>query len=515
MDTYQIVNNAFKKTCKIIFREEVGELMEFSDYLSGIVNPTKKTKSKLSGRSIVTANYYPSNAKFISAEESDNLRQEKIDIDSVKDIDSLVEAVKEKFTYSGNRIFGTNMHLSEVDNATNCQYVINGHNIIDVKYGSSIAYMRECEYVFGAVGNPESEYLLLCSEGVNLKRSFESYSCTNSSDLYYCFRCDSSSNCMFSFGLSAKRHSIGNNILNKEKYTSLKEKLVKEIADELKNKKKMPYLIELPQEYEHLENDDAETVINYNLPSTSLNQAFRNTTKIVLGKQLPSIENSSEWLNGINIFNMKKINGASGKPVVKHSQGGFGKLHPKRLVSEMEFFEIAEKTFIPIEEKKLDGVLNELAKKIYFTCDLLVQPSSNIVDSPLVFRSNDTYVAIAVSSKYIAYTIAAKSEYVFGGLGRVLRSNFDLNCYDSTNISQCLEVDGSHNTSDSMFCHNCEGVRNGIFTYNMKGKNYVVGNTPVNREDYLRVRKIVTGEVLRRVEKKEEVEELHLFSFSR
>ncbi len=506
MDEIQrVVNSAFNKTTHLLLGEEVGNLDDISQYLSSLMTPLKKEKSAISGKSVITAAYYPSKSKLISSDE--NSTNKKIDINSIKDFDSLIEAVNEVVCYSGNRTFGITNNVSDVDNATNCNYVISGHNLIDVKYGSHICYMRECSYVFGAAGNPESEYLIGCSEGVALKRAVESYSCTNSADLYYCFRCSGSTDCMFSFGLIGAKYVIGNNQLIKEKYLELKKKLISEMANELKSKKKLPILLEIPKQYGFVDKD-SENKVPYQKCPDSINKAYAKTCEIMLGKSSRTIEKDAEWLTGINVFDMKRVKGAN-KPVVRHSQGGFWRLHDSRLLPENEFLEMSAKTKINLKET-FEGLLHETAKKIHYTRDLLTMPSSNIVDSPLVYQSNDCYVTISVSSKYVAYTIAVKSDHIFGGLGRVLRSSFALNCYDSTNLSRCFEVDGSHSSADSLFCHNCENVQNGIFCFNIKAKRNQVGNSQVTHEEFMRVRKIATEAVIENVNNDGKE---HLFSF--
>ena len=55
-----------------------------------------------------------------------------------------------------------------------------------------------------------------------------------SSDCFYSHGLSSCMECMFSFNLKSKRYVIGNLSLSKDKYYSLKDKLLAEIRERLK-----------------------------------------------------------------------------------------------------------------------------------------------------------------------------------------------------------------------------------------------------------------------------------------
>ena len=510
---YQEVNKAFQNTSKVLFGQSIGELKEFDNYLSETMNPYDSYESKLSGKEVIVNSYYPEDAAFISADEVAALKRQQVDINSIKDIDSLVEAVKDTFAYSGNQMFGLNSNLWLTTAITDSHYIIKSHNVVKTKYASNCCYTRECSHIFGLIGNPYSEYTIRCSMGGHLKRCFEAYSCDGCSDLYYCFRCDGSTDCMFSFGFMGGRYVIGNNHLTREQYLELKAKLVNEIAEELKTKKQLPSILDLPQHYGFVNNArQDEERLEFEECQPAINEAFGKTSRVILGESLSPMQEHKEWLYGINLFDLKKIRAAFGMASMKHSYGGFKKLHPERLVQEEEFFNIAKRAHLSKSNKSLEEVMHELAKIIYFTCSFTVTPSSNIVDTPYSLCCNDMYVAIGVQAKYVAFAVGIKCNYVFGGLGRIVQSNFDINCYDSVNITRCFESDASYNSSDLYYCHNCENVNNAIFSFNIKNKQYAVGNTMVGKEQFLRTKKILLDYVLERIKTKDKVSELHLFS---
>ena len=92
MDNYEIMNNAFKTACKVLFREEIGDLKDYEEWLKEyIINPVERERVKVSSEN------YAKNAKFIDYRSIDFMKKfEPLNINEIKDIDSIVEALKER-----------------------------------------------------------------------------------------------------------------------------------------------------------------------------------------------------------------------------------------------------------------------------------------------------------------------------------------------------------------------------------------------------------------------------------
>jgi hypothetical protein len=65
------------------------------------------------------------------------------------------------------------------------------------------------------------------------------------SDSYYSASLEDCTNCLFTFNQRNKHYLIGNVPLAKDKYATLKAKLIGEIRDELKRKKSIPSVIQI------------------------------------------------------------------------------------------------------------------------------------------------------------------------------------------------------------------------------------------------------------------------------
>ena len=121
---YNELNKAWKSTCKILFSEEIGELKNYESWLKEYEPTVGKRKSHISGKNVAcTIDNYCKSSNFISLDE---VKEKTIDpwtINEIKDIDSIVEAVSEKWEYTGNRILGVSSNVENSDLVVDSHYV--------------------------------------------------------------------------------------------------------------------------------------------------------------------------------------------------------------------------------------------------------------------------------------------------------------------------------------------------------------------------------------------------------
>ncbi len=245
--TYDLVNSAWKSTCKILFSQDVGELKDFEQYLSEAV-VGRKVRSCFSGNELmVTSSNYAKGSRFFDySTESGQLKKPAmapLSINQVKDIDSIIEATKERLVYSANKLLGTPRFVEMSDN------VIEGVGVYHSTMAwrsKNVAYtyaMRENESTFGSESSGESSHVIRCFYNNKMQRCFESSYGVGSSDGYFIYNCHDCIDIMFSFNQRAKRHMVGNLQLNKDSYSKLKPKIIAELASDLAMKKKLDFSI--------------------------------------------------------------------------------------------------------------------------------------------------------------------------------------------------------------------------------------------------------------------------------
>ena len=243
------IESAFESTCKILFGMPVGTLNEFDPYLRE-ATVGKEVKSSISGKLLkVLSSNYPDNARFFdyNAEfgklASLSKLSKPLNISQLKDIDSLFSAVEEKIIYSGNKVLGNSNDVYDSDDVVDGSFVHHSTYIRNGKFVYCCYLMNEPEYCFGSASSGQSQYIMRCFYNNTLKRCFECCTSVGSSDLYFCYNLIGCHDCLFTFSVRNKTNMIANVQLSKEQYAELKNKLVGEIAEELRSKKKLGYSI--------------------------------------------------------------------------------------------------------------------------------------------------------------------------------------------------------------------------------------------------------------------------------
>lgn len=497
------LNKDFKIVSRILFESEIGELQDFEPWLKETMFPYKFVKSFVSGKDVIISSpHYTKDARFISQDEIGSVKFGPLNVNEITDIDSLLEAVEDRIIYCGNKTFGKNQNAEKVDNCTDCWDVYDSHNIYKVKYAAYSSCNRDSEHIYGVSAFPKSAYSIRCLEGVGATRCFETYYATNVMDTYYCLNVSGCSNCMFSFNQKAKHDMIGNLQLSKERYAEIRKKLLSEIAEKLKKDKRIFSIAEIVKGGKRIKDVQIEPSP---VPATVEN-AFANTTRVVLGREYNKSEKLAPWLLK-KVIDVKRVNAAFGKPTYWVDLPVLKNLAPERLLATEEAFKSSEMG-IAIKDGEmpsLDEILKRVAEKAYFTFEFIDGNSLNVVDTPDIFNATNSYRCWDVTeSMYAGYSsgVVRNSKYVFGGYLRILSSQFCINCYDVSNVSSCLEAESSHSCSGAYFCHNCENVQDGIFCFNAKGLRYAIGNQEVGREEFLRVKKVLLDYINSELEKK-------------
>jgi hypothetical protein len=244
------VEKAWKAACRVLLGEEIGSLRDYETYLSRHLEKTRNERSAISGKGVtVFEQNFCRGAMFISNDEREEygrmLAGAKLNVNEVKDMDSIVEAIGERLWYAGNIITGNSQGVEESDACSNSFFVRRSSEIYDSKYVAYSDAMRFGEYVFGSNWIGETRFAIKTYETFKVVRCMEAVRISQSSDCYYVAGVEGCSNCMFSFNQRNRRNLIGNLELERGEYGKLRDKLVGDIRDTLRAKKSVPTIIDL------------------------------------------------------------------------------------------------------------------------------------------------------------------------------------------------------------------------------------------------------------------------------
>jgi len=510
-ETLDYLDKHWRSTCKVILGREVGGMEQYEKWLLEYADPLTERKSSISGKEVqFYVPDYAEGSRYAAFDEVwEKQKAAPLNLNEIKDIDSLAEAVQERACYTGAVILGNSKYVEKSSNITDSFYVYKSGYAVDCEGVAYSSIAKLSKDIFGSNALAESHHLIKCSTvGHKISRCLEVWVGESSSDCYYSHNLSFCNDCVFCFNLVSKRNAIGNLELPKEKYLQLKAKLVAEMADELERKKRLPSLIEMATSSK----TKADKSVLARVPEfpeekwdpKPIDAAFGRTSEIVLGKRLSSMAPYVPWLKERVKATYDRKSCVSGKPIIIFDYYNLTKLPIDRLVKEKEAKELGRLCKAgegEIGSISLAGAGNVLGKIAYFCPETRVGKNENVTESLTYHSSNAIRVATVVYSKYCAYSNWARtSEHIFGSC-IAHESSFCIRCHHSKKITRCFEVESSRDCSDCYFCHNCENVHDSMFCFNIKNKSYAIGNVEVGKEEYARIKKILLAEIGARLEK--------------
>jgi len=321
---------------------------------------------------------------------------------------------------------------------------------------------------------------------------------------------------MFCFNMVGKSHAIGNRIFPKDKYLEIKRKLLGEIADELEKRKSLPSLMDIVSRCDN-PISEVSSLLKGKVPPFQdkrdmgkIEQAFSETSRILLGKPLTGIDNYSEWLSRATLVPIPAKSAASGIAVQTANYPCMAPLPRDRLLTLEEGRKLGELSAISeqqAEKLSFAGAHESISKLAFFPSERRIGSYRNLPDCCWGASASDSYkVIVAGLCKHCAYSTWPRSSDHLMGCGMVYESDFSMRCHDSVEIKRCLEVDFGRQCSDCYYCHNVEGMQNALFCFNAKSLRNAVGNAEVGKERFAQAKQMLQGYLLEQLEKKKDVQ---------
>ena len=513
--TSEALERRWRGACKAVFREEAGSLADCAAWLAEFTEPISHQKSSFSGKGVICApTDYCKGAKWLSFDEVDFGRKfAPLSINEIKDIDSLIGAISERMHYSGNIVFGNSGHIENSSNINDSFYIYECGRFGNSKYLAYSTMGRQDEDCFGCNIIGESSYCIKCYRAYRNRRSFELLRCQNCSDCYYSHGLEACKNCIFCFNAESRKNSVGNLELEPGKYGRVKSKLLSEMADLLRRKKRLPSLLEIigkSRKWKLPEAVSRASVAHEKADKGKVESAFLQTTSVLFGSPLEGgIDSYSAWLSRHTRPLEKCSSAASGRelfmPVLAYT-GHLPKdrvlgIEEARLAGEMTRLEEAE-----AEGLNLENAHERIGKLAFFNVDLREGKNQNVIDCSICFDSSNCYRAcLPVYTKYCAYSFWPRScQYLFG-CDSPFDSAFSINCYSCTQLTRCFEIDCCGYCSDSYFCHNCENLHDSMFCFNAKNRKFSIGNSELQPDKYKAVKGMLLSQMADELQKKKDL----------
>ncbi len=234
------IDEAFRTTSRVIFGTEIGNVDDNTELLTERPDIPKQITTFFGNEGFYPPVFFfkniPKNLMIIGEEELVSA-EAKITISSEESLQSIIQKMGDISLF---RIDMTEGKISNIVKSSLIYHGINAYYVDDLTFGKNCAYCTfalTTEAVFGSFRAIHSKYCIRCEGPYNCTACFECDVCTNCSNCYYCHNCEGCSDCMFCFNVKSKRYAIGNVEIGKEKYLKIREIVLKELVEEIKNRK--------------------------------------------------------------------------------------------------------------------------------------------------------------------------------------------------------------------------------------------------------------------------------------
>ena len=492
------LEKTWQKITSVLLGEPLYEVTKYEDYLKQHVRIPKVIHN------MAVIEGYENARKIIPTREIEKLR-EPLSINDIKDIDNLLELVRERFAVVGDIKTGRIISVSNSSGIVDSSFVHLSNTIIKSRYIAYSSYVKECGFVFGGHDLAWTDFALnsyAVGGGEKNARVFESFYVLGASDIYFSHNVAGCSECMFSVFQRGRRYVIGNHVLFPDKYFSIKKHLLEQIRDLLKERK-LPSIYELlngGKERAHLKSVEESDEV-----PPRIQKAYEQTTRAIFGEPLrlrPNFLRRNliyydlalvQWPNG-------QKTAVGGKEYYMVPDGFY-----ERAIPEWELESVADRKAPGIDLEHLMDFMGQNGVNFFVGAKC-----ENCKESPLCFYSSFAYrTVMPVRTKYAAYSFwPRESSYIFGS-SSVFDSSFLIRSYRSERAFRSFEVDVSNGVSDGMYLFMADGLRNGLFCFGIKGKSNVILNQVFDKEEVQRVKSYVLDWIKTRLNEGKEVPRLY------
>ncbi len=508
---YSKLNSLWKKTCNIVLKGEVGDLKEFEPYLKEVMYPTKTYPSCINNEPVhVLSTFMPKQGRYITYDQISQYSAPSLSINEIKDIDSIVEAIKDNWVYIGNTILGNSEDVVDSTAVYNSKQIYCCNDVGDCQHMAFVSRAKLCSYCFGGDWGGNCQFLIHSTELSFNNRGFEAHACWESNDVYFSFLTKASSEIIFCFGGSGKRFAIGNLQLSKDKYLKIKEKLLEDIRTELQRKKRCISLFDIvnaikPDIPEKTREEVLEACSEKEKSNpdgyAKIEKAFQQTSRVLMAREVGTLDEMKNYLlKGIAPFEKKKSILSGVEKLVSPQAIPYYQFSHMGAVTACELEELSKKLHIDedaLPDLSLENVEQKLKTVAVVAMDCgILKNSTNIIDCSVVFNCSNLYYCVGVArAKFAAYSFWPRISSYCWGVNTVLNSQFLINAYYSENITRGFEIDSCNNCSDIYFCHACDGCRDCMFTVAQRGKTFTIGNTSLPKEKYNEVKNALVQQI--------------------
>ncbi|MFH1306555.1 MAG: hypothetical protein ABIH83_02780 [Candidatus Micrarchaeota archaeon] len=221
-----------------------------------------------------------------------------------------------------------------------------------------------------------------------------------------------------------------------------------------------------------------------------INDAFKNTCRVLLGEEIGELKEYEDYLSKYVEKPYKKKSAISQRDIVVSPQHY---CKNSKFISNDEmpkYAEIIEDAKFDINKiKDIDSILGQLSEKLYYSGNIVIGNSREVLESDSCANSQYVYKSIRIyDSKFVAYSSDVRyGENIFG-CDKVPPSKFLISACHTHKSVRCMETLTTIMCSDCYYSAHLEECYNCLFSFNQKSRRNLIGNVQFTKEEYGKIK---------------------------
>ena len=238
-----------------------------------------------------------------------------------------------------------------------------------------------------------------------------------------------------------------------------------------------------------------------------LQSAFDATTKILFGQEIGKLESYERYLSRYVEPVIGKTSSLSGKHVF-FSTDEYPASSNFISYDEIPVFKAKFADFkLGINQMKdFDSILQAIGEISYYCGDAVLGNSQNVRESNRCFNSVNVFRSQEIyDSKYVAYSSVARFAECLFGCNGIGETKFAIKNYSTYQNTRCFECDVIYTSSDCYYSATIANCTNCIFCFNLRNRNHSIGNVPLPKDQYSKIKESLLEQMRLELERKKEL----------
>ncbi|MBS3068830.1 hypothetical protein J4441_00500 [Candidatus Micrarchaeota archaeon] len=232
----------------------------------------------------------------------------------------------------------------------------------------------------------------------------------------------------------------------------------------------------------------------------TMQKAWDSACKVLFGEQLGSLGDYSGWIGTYMPKKAVRKSHLSNRNIAV-AMDEYAKA--ARFAAGGEIAQNREYALSINQMKDIESVVQAISEKCEYAADRRLGNSGAVENSDIVLDSHFVGNSANIEeSQYVesSYMVRKGSKYIFG-CGALGQGEFLLHVVDSFNQKRSFECSVVGESADCYFSHNCLGCRELMFCFGQRNKSYCIGNTQLEKEKYLAIKRKMLAEFAQQLKK--------------